>query len=123
MARWHADLQDYNFKIVHVAGRTHAAADVLSRPSGVDQGKEDNQEVVLIPKGAFVRVMDSGSTENQETKIIEAQNQYSALMDKWDTSTPILKRRKGSEDDPRRAYMWHHALTHKLIIPPDDTLR
>ena len=74
MARWHADLQDYNFQIVHVVGRTHAAADALSRPPGVDQGKEDNQEVVLIPKGAFVRAMDSRSTESQEIKIIEAQN-------------------------------------------------
>ena len=29
-ARWHSDLQDYNFQIVHVAGRTHAVTDALS---------------------------------------------------------------------------------------------
>ena len=84
MARWHADLQDYNFQIVHVVGRTHAAADALSRPPGVDQGKEDNQEVVLIPEATFVRVMDSGSTDSPETKIIKGQNRCSGLMDKWD---------------------------------------
>ena len=66
--------------------------------------------------------MDVNSTDSIETKIIEAQNRYSELMDKWDTSTPILKRRKGLEDDPKHTYMWHHALTHKLIVPPDDVL-
>ena len=89
----------------------------------MDQGKEDNQEIVLIPEATFVRVMDSGLTDSPETKIIEAQNRCSRLMDNWDTSTPILKTRKGPEDDPRHAYMWHHALTHKLIIPPNDILR
>jgi hypothetical protein len=32
MARWHAVLQDYNFKIEHVPGKDHQAADALSRP-------------------------------------------------------------------------------------------
>ena len=95
----------FRSQIVHVAGRTHAAADALSRPPGVDQGKEDNQEVVLIPEDAFVRVMNSGSTDNLETKIIDAQNRCSTLMDKWDTSTPILKRRQRSEDNSRHVYM------------------
>jgi hypothetical protein len=31
-ARWHAVLQDYNFKIEHVPGKDHQAADALSRP-------------------------------------------------------------------------------------------
>ena len=106
-----------------VAGRTHAAADALSRLPGVDQGKEDNQEVVLIPETTFIRVMDIDSTDSPETKIVEAQNRCSELMDRWDTSTPILKTWHGPEDNPRQAYMWHHALTHKLIIPPDDILR
>jgi hypothetical protein len=29
-ARWHAELQDYNFKIEHVPGKDHQAADALS---------------------------------------------------------------------------------------------
>ena len=88
----------------------------------MDQGKEDNQEVVLIPEDAFVRVMHNRSTDSLESKVIEAQNRCSALMDKWDTSTLILKRRQRSEDNSRPIYMWYHAPTHKLIIPPDDTL-
>ena len=29
-ARWHSELQDYNFTIKHIAGKTNAAADALS---------------------------------------------------------------------------------------------
>ncbi len=31
-ARWHEKLQDYNFKILHVAGKNNTPADALSRP-------------------------------------------------------------------------------------------
>ena len=34
-ARWHAKLQDYDFTIKHVQGKTNSAADALSRPDGV----------------------------------------------------------------------------------------
>ena len=30
-ARWHEKLQDYNFKIVHIAGKNNGPADALSR--------------------------------------------------------------------------------------------
>ncbi len=30
--RWHEKLQDYNFKILHVAGKNNTPADALSRP-------------------------------------------------------------------------------------------
>ena len=77
---------------------------------------------ILLPETTFIRVMDNESIDSPETKIIKAQNRCSALMDKWDTSTPILKTRQGPEDNTRPIYQWHHALTHKLIIPPDDIL-
>ncbi len=32
-ARWHKKLQDYNFKIVHISGKTNTPADALSRPN------------------------------------------------------------------------------------------
>jgi hypothetical protein len=41
-ARWHADLQEYDYEIQHVPGKTNIPADVLSRPPGVDQGEKDN---------------------------------------------------------------------------------
>jgi hypothetical protein len=41
-ARWHVDLQEYNYEIQHVPGKANIPADVLSQPSGVDQGEKDN---------------------------------------------------------------------------------
>jgi len=41
-ARWHADLQEYDFEIKHIPGNTNIPADALSHPPGVDQGENDN---------------------------------------------------------------------------------
>jgi len=41
-ARWHTDLQEYDYKIKHIPGSTNIPADALSRPPGVDKGEEDN---------------------------------------------------------------------------------
>jgi len=49
MAQWHADLQEYNFKIKHIPGNMNIPTDALSRPPGVDQGEDDNQKVTMIP--------------------------------------------------------------------------
>ena len=48
-ARWHAELQEYDFEIVHIPGNTNTTADALSRPAGADQGENDNKNIVLIP--------------------------------------------------------------------------
>ena len=41
-ARWHADLQEYDYEIQYIPGKTNIPADTLSRPPGADQGREDN---------------------------------------------------------------------------------
>src|SRR5712671_1024537 len=43
VARWYAELQDYWFEIKHIPGKTHTAADFLSRPFINDKGKQDNK--------------------------------------------------------------------------------
>ena len=48
-ARWQADLQEYDYKIRHIPGRENIPPDALSRPPGVDQGKNDNQQQIVIP--------------------------------------------------------------------------
>ena len=48
-ARWHADLQEYDFEIKHIPENTNISADALSRPPGVDQGENDNQKITMIP--------------------------------------------------------------------------
>jgi len=52
-ARWHTDLQEYDFDILYILGKTNIPPDALSRLPGVDQGKEDNQQVTVLPGQKF----------------------------------------------------------------------
>jgi len=56
IARWFAELQDYWFEIKYVPGKTHTAADFLSRPFVDDKGKQDNEDVVVLPLELFVKM-------------------------------------------------------------------
>src|SRR5258708_11674717 len=42
-ARWHADLQEYDFEIHYIPGKTNTGPDILSRPLNVEHGHEDNR--------------------------------------------------------------------------------
>ena len=75
-ARWHQELQDYYFELQHTPGRLHTAADALSRPVGSDEGKDDNQEVTMIPEAAFIQVLDEDSPNSLENAIIKTQQRY-----------------------------------------------
>jgi RNase H-like domain found in reverse transcriptase/Integrase zinc binding domain/Chromo (CHRromatin Organisation MOdifier) domain len=52
-AQWHADLQEYNYEILYILGKTNMPPDVLSRSLEADQGKKDNKDVVIIPDEKF----------------------------------------------------------------------
>ena len=49
-ARWHADLQEYDFQLEYIPGKTNTIADALSRPANVDQGQQDNQDITVLPQ-------------------------------------------------------------------------
>jgi RNase H-like domain found in reverse transcriptase/Integrase zinc binding domain len=53
MARWHADLQKYNYKILYISGQMNIPLDVLSQLPEADQGKKDNKDVIIILEGKF----------------------------------------------------------------------
>jgi hypothetical protein len=53
MARWHLDLQEYDYEILYIPGKENAPPNALSRPPGVDQGKEDNQGIMVLPLEKF----------------------------------------------------------------------
>src|SRR6266478_2161732 len=54
MARWHADLQEYDFIIKHIPGKINTPADKLSQPPNSDQGDNDNQDQTLLEPKLFI---------------------------------------------------------------------
>ena len=58
----------------HIAGKTNATADVLSRSPGVEQGKKDNQEITMLDPTIFICLLQPGDPGTTESIIVEAQN-------------------------------------------------
>jgi len=48
-ARWHADLQEYDYILKYIPGKENVPSDFLSRPPLADKGDTDNQAVTMIP--------------------------------------------------------------------------
>ena len=48
-ARWHVDLQEYDYILEYIPGKINTAADALSRPPRKDHGEEDNKDITIIP--------------------------------------------------------------------------
>jgi len=53
-ARWYLKLQDYDFVLQHIPGKTNTKADILSRKDQVDT-KEDNKDVQLLKDEIWAR--------------------------------------------------------------------
>jgi hypothetical protein len=47
------ELAEFDFELRHVLGKKHVPADFLSRPFGENQGKDDNEDLVLLPPARF----------------------------------------------------------------------
>jgi hypothetical protein len=52
-AWWYLDLQEYDYEILYIPGKENGPPDALSRPPGVNQGKEDNQGIMVLPPEKF----------------------------------------------------------------------
>jgi Integrase zinc binding domain len=56
VARYLGDLVDYNFKLVHKPGKLNKA-DHLSRRPNYDEGKGDNEDILVLPERLFTRAL------------------------------------------------------------------
>jgi hypothetical protein len=67
-ARWHADLQEYDFEIRYIPGKTNTPADELSRPADADQGGNDNKGVIMIPPSRYTIKAATLLSEDEDAK-------------------------------------------------------
>jgi len=116
-ARWHSELQDYDFVLEHVPGKTHTAADALSRPTGSDEGKDDNQQITMLSQATFIQIADADSDNSLENIITDCQNQYSTMMKEWESIYPIKSIETSSQP------FWKDTNKQQLVIPPNNLLK
>ena len=69
-ARWYLKLQDYDFILRHIPGKTNTKADILSRKDQVDT-KEDNKDVQLLKDEMWTRKSTSKIKVFDERKRVD----------------------------------------------------
>src|SRR5260370_36214269 len=67
-ARWHADLQEYDFEIHYIPGKMNTSPDILSRPLNVDQGQEDNRDTTILPPAKFIGQISVSTPSEMQKK-------------------------------------------------------
>jgi RNase H-like domain found in reverse transcriptase/Integrase zinc binding domain len=78
VARYLPRMREYNLQLVHKPGVTNKA-DLLSRRPDYDQGKTDNEEVLVLPPHLFVNAAEVQNTL-EELVIQKQQEQESELL-------------------------------------------
>jgi Integrase zinc binding domain/RNase H-like domain found in reverse transcriptase len=106
MACWHADLQEYDYKILYIPRKTNVPPDILSQSQNADQGKEDNKDVIIIPDENF----KIAGTE------LEGKIRVSNLNEiKWGIMRLVhnlLTARHPEQDETLRKMQKHYYLPH-----------
>ena len=69
-ARWYLKLQDYDFILRHIPGKTNTKVDILSRKDQVDT-KEDNKDIQLLKKELWKRRTMVGIMMLKQSSILE----------------------------------------------------
>ena len=120
VTRWFTELQDYHLVIKHVPGKIHTAADVLSRPPGVDKGEDDNTDITLLPEPIFIRLADK---PDPEWTLIEEQEQQEQqkqpqFMKEWCDHYQLEFIKSAMEPS---IHLWKHK--GKMVFPPNDELK
>jgi len=101
-ARWYLKLQDYDFTLRHIPGKTNTKADILSRREKVDT-KEDNQDIQMLKEELWIQQ----TTSQDRTPIIllqqehlqiseeEIQEQIKKIQTREQEVTKLLERKDG----------------------------
>ena len=109
MAKWFTEIQDYNLVIKHVPGKIHTAPDMLSRPPGADQGKQDNMDIVLLPPSLFIATAKA-QDDMLKVKVKETQQKQKTEMELWCDTHGVHKLPEGYTKE------WRLAVPSGLVL-------
>ena len=121
VARWFAKIQDYNLIIKHVPGKIHTTPNMLSRPPGVNQGKQDNADIILLPPTMLI-VTANTQDDMLKEKVREAQQKHKAEMELWCDTQGVRKLPEGYAKDCRLAVPSRLVLRQELMAQFHNTL-
>jgi hypothetical protein len=80
-ANWTTKLQDYDFVIKYISGKSNVSADVLSRPDGEE--KSERWVDVLLPERLFVNFLARRNVE--QTEEVDEDNKGKVISESHDT--------------------------------------
>ena len=90
-------------------GKIHTAPDMLLRPPGTDQGKQDNIDIILLPPLMFIAT--TTTQDNMlKTKVKEVQQKQRAEMELWCNTQGVRKLPKGYAKE------WRLAVPSRLVL-------
>ena len=84
IARKFLDLLEYDFVIKHIPGTSNVRADALSRRADYTEGREDNNNIVVLPQEVFInRTITSPHDVQKQCQNAQESNTtlLSALID------------------------------------------
>ena len=87
---------------------------MLSRPPGVDQGKQDNVDIVLLPSSMFITTANAQDKVLKE-KVKKAQQEHTAEMELWCDTQGVRKLPEGYAKEWRLAVPSGLVLRHELM--------
>jgi hypothetical protein len=116
VARWHAELMDYNFKLVHITGTKNGRADALSRRSDHDKGGEDNKQLVVLPPKFFAKTYAqlAGSEEADPSNPYQWRQMTKGLDNEKYASLQERITKDQQESDRSKEQIQHWTNTHQM---------
>lgn len=118
-ARWSAFLGQFHFEIHHHAGKTLTQADALSRRPDHADGKHNNEDVVVLNDGVFIRAVTDDlllrikDATRKDTKVVQTSGRGRLTLVK---PPPYGKPEDWKLDDGVAKYQG------KIYIPPNEDL-
>jgi hypothetical protein len=98
----------------YVPGKIHTALDMLSRPPGIDQGLEDNADIMLLPSSMFISTITPEMATLKE-KVLQAQMIQRAEMEQWCNTQGVRKLPEGYMHRWRLAVPAGLKLRHEVV--------